>query len=150
MRTHTALIAALVLAPASAAAQEPAASGSFAELSGEAGCMVQSGILTDNTYASGEEALKGCDKGRGLASAIRSCSLLAAVLDGQEVDSGVAAEVGYACALGIPCFGLRTDLRTSGEAEVTVNLQVEYFLQESGGRLVSTLDALIDALARGV
>jgi nucleoside 2-deoxyribosyltransferase len=86
------------------------------------------------------------DAGRANAAAIRSCSLVAAVLDGQEVDSGVAAEVGYACALGIRCFGLRTDLRTSGEVGVAVNLQVEWFISESGGRIVASLDELVAAL----
>ncbi len=100
--------------------------------------------LTDASEWSREVALAA---GRANAEAIRSCSVLAAILDGQEVDSGVAAEIGYACALGIPCFGLRTDLRTSGEVGVAVNLQVEWFLQESGGRLFSSLDDLLEALA---
>ena len=35
--------------------------------------------------------------GRRNAEAIRSCTLLAAYLDGQEPDSGTVVEVGYAC-----------------------------------------------------
>jgi nucleoside 2-deoxyribosyltransferase len=46
------------------------------------------------------------------AEAIRSCDVLLAILDGRCVDEGVAFELGYACALGKPCYGLRTDART--------------------------------------
>ncbi|MBO0768976.1 MAG: nucleoside 2-deoxyribosyltransferase [Solirubrobacterales bacterium] len=80
-------------------------------------------------------------------AAIRSCSLLAAYLDGQEPDSGTVAEVGYGAGLGIRCFGLRTDLRESGETGVPVNLQVDAFIRASGGKIVNSLDALVAALA---
>lgn len=80
--------------------------------------------------------------------ALKSCKLLVAVLDGQEVDSGTAAEVGYANALGIRCFGLRTDHRKSGEIGATVNLQVESFLVTSGGLIVDSLKGLVEALRR--
>lgn len=39
---------------------------------------------------------------------------LVAVLDGVEIDSGVACEVGIAYALDIPIFGLYTDVRQFG------------------------------------
>ncbi len=85
--------------------------------------------------------------GRRNEQAIRSCALLAADLDGQEPDSGTAAEVGYAAAVGLRCFGLRTDLRRSGEEGVAVNLQLETFIVDSGGRMARSLPELIDALA---
>ena len=78
--------------------------------------------------------------------AIRSADLLAANLDGQEVDSGTASEVGFATGVGVRCFGLRTDLRQSGEAGAHVNLQVEAFIVASGGHIVGSLEALVDAL----
>jgi nucleoside 2-deoxyribosyltransferase len=81
------------------------------------------------------------------AEAIRSCSMLAALLDGQEPDAGTVAEVGFAAALGLRCFGLRSDLRQSGEAGMSVNLQVEGFIVQSGGLVVSSLDELVRALA---
>ena len=84
--------------------------------------------------------------GRRNAEAIRGCTLLVAHLDGQEVDSGTAAEVGFAAALGLRCFGLRTDMRESGEPGVRVNLQVEHFLVASGGSLCTSLEALVAAL----
>jgi nucleoside 2-deoxyribosyltransferase len=80
------------------------------------------------------------------AEAIRSCSLLAAHLDGQEVDSGTAAEVGFGAALGLRCFGVRTDLRQSGEPGVVVNLQVEHFVVASGGSVCASLEELVAEL----
>ena len=84
--------------------------------------------------------------GRRNAEAIKSSQLLAALLDGQEPDAGTVAEVGYAAGLGLPCFGLRSDFRQSGEAGVAVNLQVESFIDQSGGRIVTSLADLVVAL----
>lgn len=84
--------------------------------------------------------------GRRNERAIRSCSLLVANLDGQEPDSGTVAEVGFAAGLGITCFGWRKDLRRSGDLGCVVNLQVEYFINESGGRIEPSLDALVGTL----
>jgi nucleoside 2-deoxyribosyltransferase len=80
------------------------------------------------------------------AEAIRSCALLAAHLDGQEVDAGTAAEVGFGAALGLRCFGLRGDWRQAGEQGAAVNLQVESFIALSGGRIVADLAALVQVL----
>lgn len=84
--------------------------------------------------------------GRRNSDAIRSCTLLAAHVDGQELDSGTAAEVGFAAALGLRCFAVRTDLRQSGEPGVSVNLQVEHFLVASGGALCGSLEELVQKL----
>ncbi len=85
--------------------------------------------------------------GRRNLEAIRSCTLLAAFLDGQEPDSGTVAEVGYGAARGLICFGLRTDLRRSGEEGVVLNLQVETLIVDSGGQMTSSLAELVTALA---
>ena len=42
-------------------------------------------------------------------SEVRKCNLLVALLDGADVDSGTAVEVGIAFALKIPVIGLKTD-----------------------------------------
>jgi nucleoside 2-deoxyribosyltransferase len=84
--------------------------------------------------------------GRRNAEAIRSCSLLAAYLEGQEPDAGTVVEVGYACGLGLTCFGLRSDLRQAGEPGVALNLQVESLIVASGGQIVGSLAALVAAL----
>ena len=97
--------------------------------------------------ARGEQRDFALEIGRRNAAAIDGCELLAAVLDGQEVDSGTAAEVGYGAARGLTCFGLRTDLRQAGEPGVSVNLQVEHFIVASGGAVVGSLEELVAALA---
>jgi len=56
--------------------------------------------------------------------AIDKADILVAVLDGVDVDSGTAWEIGYAHALGKPVYGLRTDFRTLG-VEGIVNLMIE-------------------------
>ena len=70
-----------------------------------------------------------------------------AVLDGPDVDSGTAAEIGWAAARGCPVIGLRTDFRLADHEAAAVNLQVEDFILVSGGRLVTTLAAALAALA---
>jgi nucleoside 2-deoxyribosyltransferase len=60
-----------------------------------------------------------------------------AILDGVDVDSGTAAEIGYAFGRGKWIVGYRGDFRLSADNEgSTVNLQVEYFIRESGGTIV--------------
>lgn len=89
--------------------------------------------------------------GRRNAELIRSSAGVLAILDGDDVDSGTAAEIGYAAALSRPVVGLRSDLRISGDNEATlVNLQVEWFVLESGGSLATTLDDALAALRAAV
>ncbi|MDD1745942.1 MAG: nucleoside 2-deoxyribosyltransferase [Candidatus Methanoperedens sp.] len=57
-------------------------------------------------------------------AAIKSSDIIVAVVDGADVDSGTAWEIGYAYALGKSILGLRTDFRTLG-IEGTVNLMIE-------------------------
>ncbi|MGH2913655.1 MAG: nucleoside 2-deoxyribosyltransferase [Solirubrobacteraceae bacterium] len=105
------------------------------------------GAEVQQARSQGRERELALEIGRRNAAAIRSCTLLVAVLDGQEVDSGTAAEVGYGAALALRCFGLRTDLRQSGEPGVAVNLQLEALIVDSGGAVVSSLHELVAALA---
>lgn len=88
--------------------------------------------------------------GRRNREAIERADAVLASLDGADVDSGTAAEIGYAAALGIPVVGYRTDSRESGENEaVAVNLQVEAFIADSGGRIVVPEDAAATDRHRG-
>jgi nucleoside 2-deoxyribosyltransferase len=81
------------------------------------------------------------DVGRRNAELIRDSVGVLAVLDGNDVDSGTAAEIGYAAALNKPVVGYRTDLRVTGDNEATiVNLQVEWFIVESGGQIFANPD----------
>ncbi len=100
----------------------------------------------ERARALGREYELGLEVGARNAAAIAGAQLLIAHLDGQEVDAGTAAEVGYAAALGLPCLALRSDLRSSGEPGMSVNLQVEAFVALSGGVVARSLDELVARL----
>src|ERR1700722_288564 len=86
--------------------------------------------------------------GHNNATAIAQCDALFAVLDGSDVDSGTASEIGYAFALKKKLVVYRSDFRLASDNEGTiVNLQVEYFIRESGGTIITTLDEIADALS---
>jgi nucleoside 2-deoxyribosyltransferase len=55
---------------------------------------------------------------------IENSDILVSIIDGADVDSGTAWEIGYAFAKGKPVIGLRTDFRSLG-IEGTVNLMIE-------------------------
>jgi nucleoside 2-deoxyribosyltransferase len=57
----------------------------------------------------GENIYKKCLLG------LQSSSLVVAILDGPDADSGTAWECGYAVSQGIPVIAVRTDLRHSGD-----------------------------------
>jgi nucleoside 2-deoxyribosyltransferase len=77
--------------------------------------------------------------GANNTAAIDRCDLVVAILDGVDVDSGTAAEIGYAFARGKPVVGYRGDFRLSADNEgSTINLQVEYFIRESGSDRIAT------------
>lgn len=82
-------------------------------------------------------------------AAIESCDAVLAVLDGTDVDSGTASEIGFAFARGKPIIGYRGDYRSAGENEAaTINLQVEYFIRQSGGSIISEVAQLEGALSK--
>ena len=82
-----------------------------------------------------------------MPESIRNADGVVAILDGVDVDSGTAAEVGYAYALGKRIYGLRTDFRLAGDnAGSIVNLQVQYFIEASGGSVQTTVEGLLNEL----
>ena len=88
------------------------------------------------------------EMGASNRAAIDEARGLIAVLDGVDVDSGTAAEIGYAFARGKLIVGYRGDFRLSADNEgSTVNLQVEHFIRESGGTIVDRYEDLEPALA---
>lgn len=94
-------------------------------------------------------ALKGANHDLGAANArmIEEADAVLAVLDGVDIDSGTAAEIGWAAAIGRPVVGWRSDFRRAGDNEAAVvNLQVEYFIERSGGRIERSLDHVVAAL----
>lgn len=79
--------------------------------------------------------------------AIDESDCILAILDGTDVDSGVAVEIGYGFAAGKKIIGYRGDFRLSADNEgATVNLQVEYFIEQSGGRIARDFDEAVDML----
>jgi nucleoside 2-deoxyribosyltransferase len=87
--------------------------------------------------------------GRRNHEAIDRVDIVVAVLDGADVDSGTAAEIGYAFAKQKTIIGYRGDFRLSADNEGSVvNLQVEYFVRASGGQIVSRMSELLLALGQ--
>lgn len=80
---------------------------------------------------------------------VKRCDVLVAVLDGIEIDSGVAAEAGLAYAYGIPVVGLYTDLRQNrkGEGRSYKNLFVIGLVRRSGG-IITREQELPGAIAK--
>lgn len=82
-------------------------------------------------------------------AAIRKASIIVAILDGPDVDSGTAGEIGFAAGLGKPVIGYRSDFRLSADnIGSTVNIQIEHFIRMNGGKIVTTLNALHPVLVR--
>ncbi|MEX2682139.1 MAG: nucleoside 2-deoxyribosyltransferase [Candidatus Sigynarchaeota archaeon] len=88
--------------------------------------------------------------GRRNAGAIERSTDVIAILDGGlDVDSGVAAEIGYAAGKGKRVFGLRTDFRTGGDNPgSTINLQVEHFIAATGGSIAPDVETLIGLMSK--
>jgi nucleoside 2-deoxyribosyltransferase len=104
-------------------------------------------LAGENDFAARRDQLAkiNSELGRLNAQDIDSANGLFAILDGVDVDSGTAAEIGYAYARGKYICGLRTDFRLSADNHgSTVNLQVEYFIQSSGGKIVRTAEELVE------
>ena len=78
---------------------------------------------------------------------IIKADILVANLDGADVDSGTAAEIGFAFANGKRIIGYRGDFRNSGDNFGSkVNLQVEYFIKASGGNICYSIEKLLENL----
>jgi nucleoside 2-deoxyribosyltransferase len=99
--------------------------------------------------APGQAAPDAFAIGRRNAELIDAADAVLANLEGTDVDSGTAAEIGYAYGRGIPVVGFRVDDRRTGEnLGTTVNLQVEYFIRASGGTVHDNLDDAIASLGQ--
>lgn len=84
------------------------------------------------------------DRGRQNFQVLETCGRVLAVLDGPDVDSGTACEIGYARALGRRIDGIHSGARPTPEATPPVNLQVLTAILDSGGNIVTGLDELGD------
>lgn len=78
-------------------------------------------------------------------SAIDSADFLVAILDGSDVDSGTAWELGYAHSRGKKILGIRTDFRLSGDnPESVVNIMISQSILQIA-RSVAQLEVAISA-----
>ncbi len=94
-----------------------------------------------------ELAKKNHILGESNRGGIDESDVLVAALDGPDVDSGTASEIGYAYACGKKIFGYRGDTHLTGENEAaSVNLQIQYWIVESGGQIVRTIPDLLAGL----
>jgi nucleoside 2-deoxyribosyltransferase len=88
-------------------------------------------------FKMGERNAKGLDRAKGIV----------AILDGADVDSGTASEIGYGASQEKKIIGYRGDFRLSSENDGTfVNLQVEYFIRRNGGKVITSIKELKPAL----
>lgn len=93
---------------------------------------------------------------------LKESDLLVAVIDGVEIDSGVAAEIGAFYMMGKPIFALYSDVRQQGRDNekkiqalvddgtenqfVYRNLFVIGIIKESDGGIYSTVDGLVEGV----
>ena len=104
------------------------------------------GVVRDRALAAANRRI--ADRNRTL---IERCRAVFAVLDGTDVDSGTAAEIGYAAALRRPVVGWRSDVRRTGDNDgAVVNLQVQYFVERGGGGIFLDLGEAVEGLRRSV
>ena len=94
---------------------------------------------------------------RGCVDLLEQADLVVAVLDGPDVDSGTAFEVGYAHARGVPIIGIRTDFRKSQDrglnlmlAQGCTELLRAMSFNEDLGQLVKDLAGKIVAALRKI
>ena len=73
---------------------------------------------------------------------IKESDLIVCLLDGQDSDSGTCVEMGIAFMLGIPIFGLKTDLERRGSV---VNNMV-WGSCDSGKKIFMDMQSLVSAL----
>lgn len=97
------------------------------------------------------EAWKDLDLviGRHNMEGLDRADMVIAILDGVDVDSGTASEIGYAAGKGKFIEGYRGDFRLSADnIGSIVNLQVEYFIRSHNGDISFTVEDLVESLKR--
>jgi len=74
-------------------------------------------------------------------TALKGSNVVVAILDGIDVDAGVAFEIGYATALGKPVIGLKTDYRVFSKMQ-QVNLMLEIPLMKICKSIIEVISLL--------
>ena len=75
--------------------------------------------------------------------ALETSDIVLAILDGIDVDSGVAFEMGYAKALNKPVIGLKTDYRTFSRTD-----EVNLMLEISVDKICASVEEVINLLQK--
>lgn len=79
---------------------------------------------------------------------VESADMVVAMLDGQEVDSQVAAQIGHAYALKKRIFGLRTDFRLIGDSALGMGTLLCTYIRGSGGNLYTASEEMFREVER--
>ena len=87
--------------------------------------------LREKLREAGREEEAGALIFRNDRSLLDRADLVVAILDGSDVDSGTAWEIGYAYARGKPIIGIRTDVRDFMDG-APVNVMLEWSIRERG------------------
>lgn len=104
----------------------------------------QSRLIADSRQLPAEAAIA---IGVRNSELIRQADVVLAILDGADVDAGVAAEVGFGAGIGKKIIAYRGDFRPSGDfLTVPVNAQLMAFVSLTGGKVSTTLQEVWDVL----
>ena len=98
--------------------------------------LAQEAMLMNTESHRDEETIYKYDIG-----ALETSDIVLAILDGIDVDSGVAFEMGYAKALNKPVIGLKTDYRTFSRTD-----EVNLMLEVSVDKICASVDEVINLL----
>ncbi|MCX7806065.1 MAG: nucleoside 2-deoxyribosyltransferase [Planctomycetota bacterium] len=87
---------------------------------------------------------------RECVEGVRRADVLVAVLDGEDVDSGTAFEMGVAYQKGTPIVGVRTDFRANQECGVNIMISRACARMPRVLSFGEDIDAAVEAVARAV
>ena len=79
------------------------------------------------------------------SSVLEICDVVVAILDGPQVNDGVAWEIGYARAKNIPVVGLRTDFRNRKDSD---SLRINSMIHGSCYSVSDTLFGVLQSLRK--
>lgn len=81
---------------------------------------------------------------------VERCSIVIALLDGPDIDSGTAVELGYAYARNKQIYGILTDLRRWDGSELKAINNMVWGVCDRGRRIHRTVESLIAELRRSL
>ena len=87
---------------------------------------------------------------RDCLEGVRRADVVVAVLDGEDVDSGTAFEIGVAYQKGTPIVGVRTDFRANQERGVNIMISRSCVSIQRILAFAEDMEAVNDAVARAV